>query len=52
MNKKPKRIFILASYGPSLVNFRGALIQKLLKDGNQVHACAPDLDHHAVEATR
>ncbi len=38
-----KCVFILASYGPSLVNFRGALIQELRDRGHAVHACAPDL---------
>lgn len=38
-----KRVFVLASYGPSLVNFRGALIQELRNRGHAVDACAPDL---------
>ncbi|WP_224815435.1 glycosyltransferase family 4 protein [Hasllibacter sp. MH4015] len=38
-----KRAFILASFSPSLVNFRGALIEAFLDKGYEVHACAPGL---------
>lgn len=37
------RIFILASFVPSLRNFRGALIEALCQQGFEVHAAAPDL---------
>jgi len=37
------RILILASYGPSLCNFRGALIEELCRRGHEVHAAAPEL---------
>lgn len=38
-----RRILILASFAPSLRNFRGALIEDLLRHGHQVHAAAPGL---------
>lgn len=38
-----KNIFVLASYGPSLVNFRGPLIQEFRNRGHTVNACAPGL---------
>jgi len=42
------KILILASFAPSLRNFRGALIEALLKHGLEVHVAAPDLlsDEH------
>lgn len=38
-----KCILIIASYSPSLVNFRGPLIERFLKEGYAVHAAAPGL---------
>lgn len=37
------RILILASFGPSLCNFRGALIEEMCQRGHEVHAAAPGL---------
>lgn len=37
------RVVILASYTPSLRNFRGALIEQMCRNGHEVHAVAPDL---------
>lgn len=37
------RILVLASFAPSLRNFRGALIEALCQRGHEVHAAAPDL---------
>lgn len=37
------KILILASYAPSLCNFRGHLIEALCQRGLEVHAAAPDL---------
>lgn len=39
-----KRIVVLGSYAPSLVNFRGPLIAALIAEGHVVHALAPDID--------
>jgi glycosyltransferase involved in cell wall biosynthesis len=36
-------ILILASYGPSLENFRGSLIKEFIRTGHRVVACAPDI---------
>lgn len=41
-----KRILILASYAPSLRNFRGALIEEICRHGYEVHAAAPGLTSH------
>ena len=35
------RILFFASYAPSLINFRGKLIELLIKSGHQVYAVAP-----------
>lgn len=37
------KILIIASFAPSLRNFRGALIEALLKHGLELHVAAPDL---------
>lgn len=39
----PVRILILASYAPSLINFRGALLEELVAIGWDVVAAAPDM---------
>lgn len=36
------KIAVLASYAPSLVNFRGALLSSLVDAGHSVHAFAPE----------
>ncbi|EFL89122.1 glycosyltransferase family 4 protein [Ahrensia sp. R2A130] len=38
------RIFLLGSYGESLLNFRGPLIEAMIAAGHDVLAAAPDLD--------
>lgn len=35
------RILVVASFGPSLINFRGPLLTKLVSNGHQVWAAAP-----------
>jgi len=46
-----KTVLVAASYSPSLVNFRGALISAMRARGHQVHACAPGLpDDQATRA--
>ena len=37
------QLLVLSSHAPSLVNFRGPLIEALLARGIEVHAAAPDL---------
>lgn len=39
-----RRILLLGSYAPSLVNFRGPLIAEMAARGHEVLAAAPDLD--------
>lgn len=39
----PRKILILASYAPSLVNFRGPLIEDLLSAGHRVSVGAPNI---------
>lgn len=38
-----KSILVAASYSPSLVNFRGALLAAMRARGHRVHVCAPGL---------
>ena len=38
------RVLLVASYGPSLLNFRGPLIAALGDAGHEVHVAAPDLN--------
>lgn len=46
------RIIVLASYAPSLVNFRGPLLQTLVALGCEVIACAPESDERIEKAIR
>lgn len=39
------KIVVISSFGPSLINFRGALLHALVSAGHRVLACAPDLDN-------
>ncbi len=41
-------IAVIASYAPSLVNFRGALLQSLAQDGHRITAYAPDFDERTT----
>lgn len=43
-SRSHKRILILASYAPSLLNFRGPLLRDLLKLGHTVSVGAPNID--------
>ncbi|HEX8641155.1 MAG TPA: glycosyltransferase family 4 protein [Allosphingosinicella sp.] len=42
--RQGKVILVLASYAPSLINFRGPLIAALIERGHKVIAVAPDID--------
>src|SRR6187401_2478162 len=48
----PKRVVLLASYAPSLVNFRGPLIREILARGHEVFGLAPGLDGALAEETK
>lgn len=41
--RQPVTILLVASYAPSLVNFRGPLIEDLVARGHDVHVAAPDI---------
>lgn len=43
------KIIVVASLAYSLVNFRGALLQRLVREGFDVVACAPDRDLAIIE---
>jgi glycosyltransferase involved in cell wall biosynthesis len=47
-----RTILLNASYGPSLVRFRGALIQRMAELGHRVHVSAPDIEGELVQAIR
>jgi glycosyltransferase involved in cell wall biosynthesis len=49
---RPRRVMLLGSFAPSLVNFRGPLIQALRARGHQVLAVAPDIDESTSLALR
>lgn len=40
----PRRILVNASYAPSLLNFRGKLLEAMVALGHRVAASAPDMD--------
>jgi glycosyltransferase involved in cell wall biosynthesis len=42
-------IVINASHGPSLINFRGRLIERMIALGHEVHVTAPDVEEVEVE---
>lgn len=44
MADSPRHVLILASYAPSLINFRGPLLAALAGRGWRVTAAAPDID--------
>jgi glycosyltransferase involved in cell wall biosynthesis len=48
------KIIVLGSYAPSLINFRGRLIEEMVQAGHSVVACAPgsDPDTQAALAAR
>ncbi|MFM8635757.1 MAG: glycosyltransferase family 4 protein [Planctomycetia bacterium] len=44
MGEEGQQVLILASYAPSLLNFRGPLLRDLGNAGHTVHVAAPDFD--------
>ncbi|MGA9582252.1 MAG: glycosyltransferase family 4 protein [Allosphingosinicella sp.] len=40
----PRKVLLLGSYAPSLINFRGPLIAAMVERGHEVFAAAPDID--------
>ena len=49
---KPKKILLIGSYLPSLLNFRGDLIVALKADGFEVFVSAPDASNYPTEVER
>lgn len=47
-----KRFAIISHYAPSLINFRGPLIEDILARGHEVFALGPDIDEGMAEALR
>lgn len=45
-------VAVLGSYAPSLVNFRGPMIRRMVGAGHAVVALAPDFDEHTRRAVR
>ena len=45
-----KTVMLVASYAPSLINFRGPLIQELVSRNYKVIVCAPDIDAELTAA--
>src|SRR5690606_3390382 len=43
---------IIGNYAPSLINFRGPLIEDILARGHEVFALGPDIDAATAEALR
>ena len=48
----PSRVFLLGSYAPSLINFRGPLIAALVARGHHVVTAAPDIDDSTAALLR
>jgi glycosyltransferase involved in cell wall biosynthesis len=43
------KVVIVASYAPSLINFRGHLLSRMVERGHEVIACAPEYDEMTVK---
>lgn len=48
----PARVVLLGSYAPSLINFRGSLIEAIVARGHHVFALAPDIDEDVAARVR
>ncbi|MEP2101075.1 glycosyltransferase family 4 protein [Parasphingorhabdus sp.] len=44
-----RKILINGSYAPSLINFRGHLIQQMIARGHEVHVSAPNFEKETVD---
>lgn len=47
-----RRVALLGSFAPSLVNFRGPLIAAMVAAGHEVHAIAPEIDEAVAAQLR
>lgn len=50
MSPSPKKIVVIAGFGWSLVNFRLELLKRMVANGHEVLALAPDIDDDTAEA--
>jgi glycosyltransferase involved in cell wall biosynthesis len=50
--KPRRRVALIGSFAPSLINFRGPLIAALVERGHEVHALAPDIDPATAASLR
>jgi glycosyltransferase involved in cell wall biosynthesis len=46
------RVVLFGSYAPSLIHFRGALIEEMVARGHEVFALAPAIDENTAKALR
>lgn len=46
----PRKVVVIGGYAPSLLNFRGALLQTMVRAGHTVTACAPELTPEVISA--
>jgi len=46
------RVAVLGGYAPSLINFRGAMLQAMVQRGHEVLAMAPDISDDTARALR
>ncbi|MPY67619.1 glycosyltransferase family 4 protein [Deinococcus sp. SDU3-2] len=44
MTRRPEKVLVIAGYAPSLPNFRGPLLRRLVELGHEVVAVAPEQD--------
>jgi glycosyltransferase involved in cell wall biosynthesis len=51
-SRKRRKVLLLGSYAPSLINFRGRLIAALVERGHEVFAAAPDIDPDVAAGLR
>ena len=49
---KRQTILLSGSHGPSLLRFRGKMIEAMVASGHRVHASAPDIDDQLAQAIR
>lgn len=50
MTGETGHVVVLASFAPSLINFRGPLLEEMMRRGWRVTAVAPDMDADVAEA--
>ncbi|HEX6375647.1 MAG TPA: glycosyltransferase family 4 protein [Allosphingosinicella sp.] len=50
--QKRRKVLLLGSYAPSLINFRGRLIAAMAARGHEVFAAAPDIDEATAAKVR